>query len=72
MSNQKQSVFDSRDLDELHQAYQGTCEELGLCGERHAERRTGAAVLIMQLAAGGERDPAVLKRRAVLKLRNLK
>lgn len=72
MSDQKQLVFDSRDLDELHQAYQGTCDELGLCDERDAELRKGAAVLIMQMAAGGERDPAVLMRRAVLKLRNLK
>ena len=68
MSDPKQSVFDSRDLAELHRAYLGTCEELGLRAEGDAERRKGAAALIMQMAISGEKDPAVLKQRAVYRV----
>lgn len=65
-----QNVFDDATLAILQRVYDDACEEAGLTTAPNqapwvSEARARLAASIMDLASSGERDPAVLKQRAL-------
>ena len=63
------SLFDTDDLAIMRAVYDGICAELGIMASAdHASTRNLVAVAIVEAAATGERDPAVLRVRAMAKI----
>ena len=56
--------FDSADLVEMQEAFQGACTELGIPDD-DKDRRDRLAALIIELAQNGERAAENLRARAV-------
>jgi hypothetical protein len=72
--NVVEPVFDSADLAVLQQAYDEACREIGVDPNPadkslHKEAREALASFIIKLAAGGLRDPRILKARALRTIR---
>jgi hypothetical protein len=66
----QQNAFDEATLTILQRAYDEACEDAGIAMAPNqppwvSEARARLAAMIMDLAAGGELDPQVLKKRAL-------
>ena len=67
-----QRFFDDPDLMALKGVYDRACETLGITlADKDTPRREQVARLILTIAEHGTRDPDVLLRRVLLKLRNV-
>ena len=67
-SNGRQSVFTNEELSVLKRAFDQACADLGLAQGRTLEREH-LAVLVFQMAVGGEKDGAELCRKSVARFR---
>ena len=64
------SLFDNDDLAIMRTVYDGICAELGITASADDTSRRGLVALAIVLAAeNGERDPAVLRARAMAKFK---
>jgi hypothetical protein len=64
------SLFDNDDLAIMRSVYDEICMELGITARADDANRRGLVALAIVLAAeNGERDPAVLRARALAKIK---